>query len=205
MGIDTDTYFTIAYPTEGIYKDKGSKFLAFAYPISQEDQIKEIVSGIKKEHHSARHHCFAWKLGTTGENFRVNDDGEPSGTAGRPILGQIQSKGLTNVLIVVVRYFGGSLLGVSGLINAYKQAALETLNNAEIIERVVEEVITIDFNYLAMNDIMQLIKEMQLQIISSDFGMKCSVSITVRANRAETVLNKLNKIEGITVIEHTNQ
>lgn len=120
-----DTYLTIDLPSEGIFKDKGSKFLAFAYPLTDESKVKNIVQNLKKEHHSARHHCFAFKIGNQGEHYRANDDGEPSGTAGRPILGQLNSYNLTNILVVVVRYFGGTLLGVGGLINAYKNATIE--------------------------------------------------------------------------------
>ncbi|MDP2112754.1 MAG: YigZ family protein, partial [Bacteroidota bacterium] len=128
-----DTYKTIEKPSEGLFKDKGSKFISFAFPVNSEDEIKDIVQSIKKEHHSARHHCYAWRLGADHLHFRANDDGEPSSTAGKPILGQIQSFDLTNILIVVVRYFGGTLLGVSGLINAYRSAALDAINQAEIV------------------------------------------------------------------------
>ena len=134
-----DTYKTIEKPSEGLFKDKGSKFISFAFPVDNEEEIKEIVQSIKKEHHSARHHCYAWRLGADQLLFRANDDGEPSSTAGKPILGQIQSFDLTNILIVVVRYFGGTLLGVSGLINAYRNAALDAINQAEIVEKLVEK------------------------------------------------------------------
>jgi len=199
--MNPDTYKTIAKPSEGLYKDKGSRFLAFAFPVSQEQEIKDIITQLKKEHHSARHHCFAWRIGSNADFFRINDDGEPSGTAGRPILGQIQSKGVTNILVVVVRYFGGTLLGVSGLINAYKQAAQSVLENAEIIEKIMEGIIEVQFSYAAMNDIMQLIKEMQLEMVSSDFGLLCKIGIAVRMSLIELVLTKLNKIDGIIKIE----
>lgn len=199
--MNPDTYKTISKPSEGIFKDKGSKFLGYAFPVYQEQEIKDIVAQLKKQHHSARHHCFAWRLGNNNVFFRINDDGEPSGSAGRPILGQIQSNGVTNILIVVVRYFGGTLLGVSGLINAYKQAAQASLENADIVEKIVEEIIEVQFSYTATNDIMQLIKEMQLEMTSSDLGLKCKIKIGVRLSLIDLILNKLNKIEGITKIE----
>src|SRR5665647_871561 len=146
----TDTYKTIGAPCEGLYKEKGSKFIAYAFPVSDEQQIKEITARLKKEHHSARHHCYAWRLGSDLELFRVNDDGEPSGTAGRPIFGQIKQHELTDILVVVVRYFGGILLGTSGLTNAYKQAAANVLTNAHIVEKVIETTIEVNFDYLAM-------------------------------------------------------
>lgn len=199
--MNPDTYKTISKPSEGIFKDKGSKFLGYAFPVYQEQEIKDIVAQLKKQHHSARHHCFAWRLGNNNVFFRINDDGEPSGSAGRPILGQIQSNGVTNILIVVVRYFGGTLLGVSGLINAYKQAAQASLENADIVEKIVEEIIEVQFSYTATNDIMQLIKEMQLEMTFSDLGLKCKIKIGVRLSLIDLILNKLNKIEGITKIE----
>lgn len=199
--MNPDTYKTISKPSEGIFKDKGSKFLGYAFPVYQEQEIKDIVAQLKKQHHSARHHCFAWRLGKNNVFSRINDDGEPSGSAGRPILGQIQSNGVTNILIVVVRYFGGTLLGVSGLINAYKQAAQASLENADIVEKIAEEIIEVQFSYTATNDIMQLIKEMQLEMTSSDLGLKCKIKIGVRLSLIDLILNKLNKIEGITKIE----
>ena len=190
----TDTYKTIGLPTEGLYKEKGSRFIAFAFPVSDEQQIKEIVTNLKKEHHSARHHCFAWRLGTDLKSFRVNDDGEPSGTAGRPIFSQIQHHGLTDILVIVVRYFGGILLGTSGLTNAYKQAAAEVLNNANIVERVVEITIEASFDYMVMNDFMTVLKEFQLGIKGSNFDNRCKVSFCVRKQLKDRVLEKLGKI-----------
>lgn len=189
------TFKTVFKPCNGIFKEKGSKFLAYVYPVSNEQEIKEIVSKIKKEHHGARHHCYAWRLGPEMEEFRLNDDGEPSGTAGRPIFGQIQSRELTNILIVIVRYFGGILLGTSGLTNAYKQAAADALNNAEIIEKVVEDLIEVNFDYTAMNEFMHIIKEMQLEQVQSDFNLDCSATIAVRKSLSGTVLEKLNHID----------
>jgi len=157
-----DTYKTISQSSEGIYKEKGSKFISLAYPVTSEDQIREIVQFLKKEHHSARHHCYAWRLGHEKTHFSANDDGEPSSTAGKPILGQIQSFDLTNILIVVVRYFGGTLLGVSGLINAYRNAALDAINQAEIVELLVEQQLLIEFGYESMNEVMKIFKDEKL-------------------------------------------
>ena len=193
----SDTYQTIIQPSEGLYKEKGSKFLSYAYPVRREDEIKMIIEGIRKEHFSARHCCYAWSLGLQHERFRMNDDGEPSGTAGRPIFGQIQSNDLTNILIVVVRYFGGTLLGVSGLIQAYKKAAIDAISSAEIVTRTVEQIIEVHFDYLAMNDIMLLIKEEQLEMITSHFDLRCSIRLKVRAAKMDGVIAKMEKIEGI--------
>jgi len=189
------TYKTVGNPCEGIFKDKGSRFIAYVHPVSNEQQIKEIVSKIKKEHHSARHHCYAWRLGPELEDFRLNDDGEPSGTAGRPIFGQIQSRELTNILVVVVRYFGGILLGTSGLANAYKQAASDALNQAVIVEKVVEDLIEVKFEYVAMNEFMHVVKEMQLEQVRSDFNLQCSATIAVRKSLSGTLMEKLKHIE----------
>ena len=197
----TDTYKTIELPSEALFKDKGSRFLAYAYPVKNETEIKEIVARIKKEHHSARHHCYAWRLGQNSENYLANDDGEPSGTAGRPILGQILSRGLTNILVVVVRYFGGTLLGVSGLINAYREAASEALKVAITVDKIVEQHVRITFSYAGMNDIMQLIKEMQLEIVHSDFSLVCVIELSVRNSLIDQFRLKLNKIDGIIKIE----
>lgn len=190
----TDTYNTIEAPSEGRYKEKGSKFIAFAFPVSNEHQIKEITSRLKKEHHSARHHCFAWRLGAENLLYRVNDDGEPSGTAGRPILGQIQQNELTDLLVVVVRYFGGVLLGTSGLINAYKQATAEAISNAVIIEKIVSSLLLVSFDYQAMNDLMTVLKEFDLELKESHFDLTCRVKVIVRKELTAVVLEKLGKI-----------
>lgn len=192
----SDTYQSIDLPSEGLYKEKGSKFISFAFPVQDEETIKEILAGIRKEHFSARHFCYAWSLGIGQERYRVNDDGEPSGTAGRPIFGQIQSHQLTNILLVVIRYFGGTLLGVSGLIQAYKQAASDAISNAMIVTRTVEHILEIKFDYAAMNNLMQLIKEEQLEIVTTQFDLQCSIQIKVRSTRLEEVESKIAKIEG---------
>ena len=192
----SDTYQSIDLPSEGLYKEKGSKFISFAFPVQNEVTIKEILAGIRKEHFSARHCCYAWSLGIGQERYRVNDDGEPSGTAGRPIFGQIQSHQLTNILLVVVRYFGGTLLGVSGLIQAYKQAASDAISNTMIVTRTVEHILEILFDYAAMNNLMQLIKEEQLEIVTTQFDLQCFIQIKVRSARLEEIESKIAKIEG---------
>src|SRR5665647_1118221 len=153
--MESDTYKTIKSTSQGIYKEKGSRFLAFAFPVSDQEEIKPIIDKIRKEHHEARHHCYAYMIGHDRTIWRVNDDGEPSGTAGRPILGQINSFRLTNILIVVSRYFGGTLLGVSGLINAYRSASASAIKNAEIIECTLQEIYEITYPYVSMNDVMK--------------------------------------------------
>ena len=196
----TDTYKTLQAPSEGLYNEKGSKFLAYAFPVSTEQQIKEIITQLKKEHHSARHHCFAWRLGAENQSFRINDDGEPSGTAGRPILGQIQKQELTDILVVVVRYFGGVLLGTSGLTNAYKLAANEVLKNATIIAKIIKYPVEINFDYLATNELMQVLKEFGIEITESHFDLKCRVKIMVRKELTAIVLEKLNKTENLNAV-----
>jgi len=191
----TDTYKTIGLPNEGLYKEKGSRFIAYAFPVTDEQQIKEIITNLKKEHHSARHHCFAWRLGTDQQSFRVNDDGEPSGTAGRPIYSQIQQHELTDILVVVVRYFGGILLGTSGLINAYKHATADVLNNASIMEKVIEINVEVNFDYLAMNDFMRIIKEFQVGMKESHFDTTCKVNFSVRKQLKDQIMEKLGKID----------
>ena len=163
--VASDTYLTLAKPSQGLYKEKGSKFLAFAYPVQTEAQIKEHVEALRKEYYDARHHCYAYVLGAGQEVYRANDDGEPSGTAGRPIHGQILSQKLTDILVVVVRYFGGIKLGVSGLINAYKTAAADALNQAQIVEKIVTKRHKVRFSYEEMNKVMRIVKDLQLQVL----------------------------------------
>lgn len=194
-----DTYKTIEKPSEGLFKDKGSKFISFAFPVSSEEEIKEIVQSIKKEHHSARHHCYAWRLGADQLHFRANDDGEPSSTAGKPILGQIQSFDLTNILIVVVRYFGGTLLGVSGLINAYRSAALDAINQAEIVEKLVEKWLLVEFDYGAMNEVMKIFKDEKLPQIDPLFDLKCKIKTHIRISELNRIEEALINIEGVKV------
>lgn len=182
-----DTFNTIETKSQGYFKDKGSKFLAFLYPVTDEDEIKQILSLLKKEHHSARHHCYAWRLGTESIHYRANDDGEPSSTAGKPILGQLQSFEVTQVLLVVVRYFGGTLLGVNGLINAYRAAAADALKNAQIVKKIIEQQYFLDFTYNELNEVMQIIKQENLKIIQTWFEEKCRLCFSVRKSEAEKV------------------
>jgi len=157
--VSTDTYLTIKNSAKGLYKDKGSKFIALAWPVNTETEINQILADVKKEYYDARHHCYAWAIGQWREQFRQNDDGEPSGTAGKPIYGQILSAGLTNVLVVVVRYFGGTKLGVRGLIDAYKGATADAINNADIITKIIYQYYYIEFDYNSMNEVMTILKE----------------------------------------------
>jgi uncharacterized YigZ family protein len=193
----SDTYLTIEKPAEAIFKDKGSKFLAFAYPVENDQQIKEILSQLKKENHTANHHCYAYRLGADKMNFRANDDGEPNNTAGKPILGQIQSNDLTNVLIVVVRYFGGTLLGVSGLINAYKNSAADVIKVSTIIEKQILFNYTIQFYFEHLNDVMKLLKQLDCKITSQQFDNNCEIGFSIRKANSEQCEEKLKKIEGL--------
>lgn len=194
-----DTYRTIENPSEGLFRDRGSKFLAYAYPINSDNDIKEIVASLKSEHPKANHHCWAMRLTTDRSVFKLNDDGEPSGTAGRPILNTLLSKDITNILVVVVRYFGGTLLGVPGLINAYKMATEEALAHAVIIEKTVNDVYAISFDYLQMNAIMRIIKDGDLAILSQQFDNDCSIQISIRKMQVNTILDKLHKVDGVTI------
>lgn len=196
-----DTFKTIVKPSEGLFKDKGSKFLSYAFPVNSEDEIREIILSIRKEHHSARHRCYAWRLGADKLHFRTNDDGEPSSTAGKPIFGQIQSFDLTNILIVVVRYFGGTLLGVSGLINAYRNAALDAISQAEIVEKLVEKWLLVEFDYSAMNDVMKVFKDEKLSQIDPQFDLKCKIKTNVRLSESDRIEEALLEIENVRVTE----
>jgi uncharacterized YigZ family protein len=190
-----DTYLTIEKPSEAIFRDRGSKFLAFAYPINSEADIKAILTTLKTEHPKANHHCWAMRLGIDRSVFRVNDDGEPSGTAGRPILNTLLSRNITNILVVIVRYFGGTLLGVPGLINAYKTATEDALNTAAIIEKTLDDTYIISFDYQQMNDIMRIIKEDNLTILEQQFDNNCMVKITIRKMQVNRSIHKLEKVE----------
>lgn len=190
-----DTYKTINAPSEGIYKDKGSKFLAYAYPIKTEQDVKTLLHDLKAAHPKARHHCWAMRLSPDRSIYRIQDDGEPSGTAGRPILNTLLSAGLSNVLIVVVRYFGGTLLGVPGLINAYKSAATDAIRQAQIIEKTINDTYELRFDYLAMNEVMKLIKEEQLEIRTQHFDNSCTIQLEIRKSNLNQVLDKLEKLK----------
>jgi uncharacterized YigZ family protein len=197
--MDSDTYKTIRSSAEGIYKEKGSRFVSVAIPVSGTEDIKPVIDKIRKDHHDARHHCYAYMIGHDRNNWRVNDDGEPSGTAGRPILGQINSFGLTNILIVVSRYFGGTLLGVSGLMNAYKSAAASALLNAEFTERTVQEYYEIAYSYLYMNDVMRILKEENAGQSEQSFDLECRIKINFRISTKEKILNRLTRIDGLSL------
>jgi uncharacterized YigZ family protein len=192
-----DTYLTINKPAEAIFRDRGSKFLGYAYPIRTETDIKEIVARLKSEHPKANHHCWAMRLNPDRSVFRVNDDGEPSGTAGRPILNVLLSKNITNILVVVVRYFGGTLLGVPGLINAYKTATEMALAEAKIIEQTVNDVYTISFDYLQMNEVMKVIKDDQPTVLQQNFDNDCSITLAIRKMQVNQVMGKLESIAGV--------
>ena len=191
------TYRTIEKPAESIFRDRGSKFLAFAFPVINETELKARLAILKNEHPKANHHCWAMRLTPDRSVFRLNDDGEPSGTAGRPILNTLLSHNLTNIAIVVVRYFGGTLLGVPGLINAYKTAAEEALKSATVIEKTVNDVYAIAFDYLQMNDVMRIIKDDGLHIAEQAFDNNCSITVTIRQIQVNQSLAKLSKIEGV--------
>jgi uncharacterized YigZ family protein len=195
--MESDSYKTIKSFSQGIYKEKGSRFIAFAYPVTDQNEIKPIIDKIRKEHHEARHHCYAYMIGQERIIWRMNDDGEPSGTAGRPILGQVKSFGLTNILIIVSRYFGGTLLGVSGLINAYKSAAASAIKNAEIIEYTLQEFYEINYPFVSMNDVMKILKEENICQSDQSFDLECSMKVNFRASGREKILKKLSRIEGL--------
>ncbi|MCQ2188845.1 MAG: YigZ family protein [Paludibacteraceae bacterium] len=194
-----DKYLTISAPSEGLYKEKGSKFIAFAIPVSNVEQIKEILETKRKEHHDARHVCYAYILGVDKADYRANDDGEPSGTAGRPILGALLSAGVTNVMIAVVRYFGGTKLGTSGLINAYKEASTDALQAAEIIEKTVDVEIHVTFDYLVMNDVMKIIKDVAPQVLSQQFDNDCKMVLSIRQGDAPNLIERLEKVESLRI------
>ena len=195
--MNSDIYKTIATTSQGIFKEKGNRFVSFAVPISSQEEIKPIIDKIRKEHHEARHHCYAYIIGHERIIWWVNDDGEPSGTAGRPILGQINSFGLTNIIIVVSRYFGGTLLGVSGLINAYRSAAESALRNAELTEKTVNEYYKITYPYISMNDVMKILKEENIGQSEQSFDIECNILLNFRVSAKEKVLNRLSRIDGL--------
>ncbi|MCR4828313.1 MAG: IMPACT family protein [Bacteroidales bacterium] len=196
-----DTYYTIQSPTEGLYKEKGSKFLAFAYPVRTEQEVKELLEAKCKEFFDARHHCYAYILGADKAAWRANDDGEPSGTAGKPIHGQLMSKDLTDTLVIVVRYFGGIKLGVSGLINAYRTAARDALDKATILEKTVNLRYRLMFEYPLMNDVMRLLKQYDLQPLEQRFEMDCELSFEVRRSLAVQVYDAFAKLQGVRITD----
>jgi uncharacterized YigZ family protein len=191
MCVVPDCFHTIEAPAKGVYKDRGSRFLGFAFPVQTEEDVAAHLEGLRREHFKARHHCFAWRLGIGGVRYRANDDGEPSGTAGRPILGQIDAVGLTDVVVVVVRYFGGTLLGTSGLIQAYKGAAQEAIGNASVVEKVLRLSCSIQFDYAIMPDLMHVLKRLDLPVYDSQFGDYASVRTAIRRRDIRDTLLRL--------------
>ena len=190
----TDTYRSIEAASDGLFKDNGSRFIALAYPVESEDQVKEIVAGLKKEYHDARHHCYAYRLGHRGDRFRANDDGEPSGSAGRPILGQIDAAGLSDILVVVVRYFGGIKLGIPGLIRAYKTSTADALAKAGVVEKVAGLSFRVRYDYLDMNAVMKVLKDLSLPVSGQIFDTQCSVDVRVRLTLVETFRERMGQI-----------
>ncbi len=192
--MEQTSYRTVKDSSKGFFRDRGSKFLAFLFPVNTEEQIRKHLGELRDEYHDARHHCYAWKLGTGNEHFRANDDGEPSGTAGRPILMQIIKHELTNVLIVVVRYFGGVLLGTGGLVNAYRTAAADAILQAEFVTRTVDEHLLINFPYAAMNDVMRILKEEQAEQVEQQFDNDCTVKIAIPIERSPRLKGRLDAV-----------
>ena len=191
-----DSYKSIAAESRGLFKDNGSRFIAHAYPVETEDEIKEIVAALKKEYYDARHHVYAYRLGYLGDKFRANDDGEPSGSSGRPVLGQIDSNELSDILVVVVRYFGGIKLGIPGLIRAYKTATADAIANAEIVEKIACTRFKVHFGYMGMNSVMKVFKDMGLDQKNQQFDMECSIDTSVRLSLVDTFIERMSDIEG---------
>lgn len=196
-----DSYKSIPGPSEGLFKDNGSRFISFAFPVETEDEAKSIVCELKKKYHDARHHCYAYRLGHLGDRFRANDDGEPSSSAGRPILGQIDSRGLSDVLVVVVRYFGGIKLGIPGLIRAYKTSTAEALDNAGSVEKIAGKWFRVRFGYEAMNSVMKILKDMDLRQRGQDFGTECTLQTWVRLSSENDFRARIGKIDNCEINE----
>ena len=190
----SDTYLTIQDKSEGIYTEKRSKFLAFAHPVETIDEIKDLLTDYKKKYYDARHVCYAYMLGPERADFRANDDGEPSSTAGKPILGQINSRELTNILVVVIRYFGGVKLGTSGLIVAYREAAAEALSAATVIEKTIEETVSFTFPYVMMNSVMRVVKELNPRIVEQKYDETCIITLAIKRSMAPMLEERLNKL-----------
>ena len=196
-----DTYASIASRSDGLFKDNGSRFIAQAWPVESEERVKEIVDSLKKEYHDARHHCYAYRIGLDGSTWRANDDGEPSGSAGRPILGQIDSAGLSDVLVVVVRYFGGIKLGIPGLIRAYKTSTADALVHAEVVEKVAGKDFRVSFPYLSMNAVMKVAKDLSLPQRDQSFAADCSMVLRVRLSLEDAFRERISGIEGLSYEE----
>ncbi len=199
MDLFSDTYRTIKEPVEGLFKDRGSRFIARAFPVRREEEVKEILSKLRREYHDARHHCYAYILGPSKSAYRINDDGEPSGTAGKPIHGQLLSRDLTDIIVVVIRYFGGVKLGIPGLINAYREATKDALDKAVIVEKLVTDKLIIEYDYPLMDVVMRFLKEKNIEIINTKFELNCRVEIAVRRSETEQVTNSLGAVHGVVV------
>lgn len=189
-----DTYGSISAPSRGLFKDNGSRFISLAYPVESEEEVKEIVASLKKEYHDARHHCYAYRIGLDGSTWRANGDGEPSGSAGRPILGQIDSAGLSDILVVVVRYFGGIKLGIPGLIRAYKTSTADAIEAAEKIEKVAGRWYRLTYPYEKMPDVMKVLKDMNLPQRNQDFGNECRIEVRARLSVESDFLERIEKL-----------
>jgi uncharacterized YigZ family protein len=198
---DLEFFYTIEKSTSAEFKDRGSKFIAYTYPVQSVDEFKKCMEGIKKEHPKATHHCFAYRIGLDNNTYRVSDDGEPSGTAGKPILGQIDSKKLTNVLVVVVRYFGGTLLGVPGLINAYKSAAALALQVTPIVQKPIEVAYTLQFDYTQMNEVMMHVKQLNCTVLEKDMNLFCRLVIGIPKGRIDEAIYKFKEIRNVEIME----
>jgi len=192
-----DEYKSIAAPSEGLFKDNGSRFISLAYPVESEEEVKAILARLRKEYHDARHHCFAYRIGYKADIWRASDDGEPSGSAGRPILGQIDSAGLSDVMVVVVRYFGGIKLGIPGLIRAYKTSTAEALSRAAVISKTAGKTFRVRFEYIAMNSVMKVLKDMDLPQRDQDFGENCALTVRVRLSALESFREKMAGIANL--------
>ena len=196
-----DSYKSIAAEARGLFKDNGSRFIAHAYPVETEEEVKEIVAALKKEYYDARHHVYAYRLGHLGDRFRANDDGEPSGSSARPVLGQIDSNGLSDILVVVVRYFGGIKLGIPGLIRAYKTSTADALANAQVVEKIAARRFRVIFGYMNMNAVMKVMKDMGLEQKNQVFDMECSIDTSVRLSQTDSFLERMADVEGCRVEE----
>jgi len=194
-----DSYKTIKEASEGFFKDRGSKFFGYAYPYTSEQELKAKIEELKKEHHTARHHCYAYRFKQDYSVYRANDDGEPTNAAGKPILGQIDAKDLTNVAVVVVRYFGGTKLGVGGMMNAYKTAALEALSNAEILECTIDDIFEVSFGYPEMNTVMRFMKDLGVEIVSQHMEIDCKIQFAIRKKEADKAKAKFTGLKNISI------
>jgi uncharacterized YigZ family protein len=199
METASDSYLSIEAPSKAVFRDKASKFLAFAMPVSSEEEVKAALESLRKLHHDANHHCYAYRLGAENHAYRVNDDGEPSGSAGKPIYGQILSMGLSDVLVVVVRYFGGTKLGIPGLIHAYRTGAREALEQAVIIEKVLRVHCSIGFDYPLMNEIMRILKEEGVKIVKQTATERCEIEFQVRRNSAGMIEKRFSRLRNVTL------